>query len=344
MATKKNGGAIPQCHDKRMLEVPIGCGNCIECCKQRARGWQLRMLEEVKHNKNGKFITLTFRTESLIELGKEVTNLTGYNKENKIAKIAMRRFNERWRKKYKTAIRHWTITELGHGETEHIHIHGILWTDKTYEEIEEKWQYGYIWPRKESQKYNYVSERTVNYLMKYIAKRDPMHEYYKPIILTSPGIGNRYTERVDAKNNKYKPGETKETYTTRTGHKIILPTYWRNKIYSEEERIKLWIEKLDKNERYVLGERVTEEEYNNAIQEAQRKNKRLGYKGREIDEEKRRAENNRRAEIMAKRAKSGLPTHTSQVRHIVPTDSSSRVNATIMPNYRFGEENTQNGE
>ena len=40
------------------------------------------------------------------------------------------------------------------------------------------------------------------------------------------------------------------------GHKQALPIYWRNKIYSEEEREKLWLQKLDKKERYVNGQKI----------------------------------------------------------------------------------------
>ena len=57
---KKNGGIVPVMHDNRVKYVPTGCGNCIECRKQKARNWQLRMLEEVKTETNGKFVTLTF--------------------------------------------------------------------------------------------------------------------------------------------------------------------------------------------------------------------------------------------------------------------------------------------
>ena len=35
-----------------------------------------------------------------------------------------------------------------------------------------------------------------------------------------------------------------------------MPIYYRNKIYSEEEREKLWIQKLNSNTRYILGEKI----------------------------------------------------------------------------------------
>ena len=62
-ANKKNGGSIPPVSDMRTLYVPVGCGMCIECRKQNARNWQLRLAEDIKEHKNGKFITLTFSNE-----------------------------------------------------------------------------------------------------------------------------------------------------------------------------------------------------------------------------------------------------------------------------------------
>ena len=43
----KNGGVIPPVSDNRVRFVPIGCGKCIECRKQKKREWQVRMLEDI---------------------------------------------------------------------------------------------------------------------------------------------------------------------------------------------------------------------------------------------------------------------------------------------------------
>jgi hypothetical protein len=42
----------------------------------------------------------------------------------------------------------------------------------------------------------------------------------------------------------------------KNGAKINLPIYYRNKIYTEEERELLWIQKLNKGEVYVMGEKI----------------------------------------------------------------------------------------
>lgn len=293
---KKNGGQVPAVNDKRVLAVPIGCGNCIECRKQKARGWQLRLLEDIKENKNGKFITLTFSNENYTNLLKEIISkhkISGYELDNQIATIATRKFLERWRKEYKKSLRHWLVTELGHNGTENIHLHGIIWPEQPnqFETLHNIWNYGYVWPRMKTKAFysNYVNERTVNYIIKYVTKIDNQHKYYKSRILTSPGIGANYTKRTsgDWQSNKFNGEKTIETYRTSTGHKLYLPTYWRNKIYTEQEREKLWTIKLDKEIRYVLGQEINVtqqfDEYFNALNEARKLNQELGYGNDKID-------------------------------------------------------------
>jgi len=272
---KKNGGQVPSVTDKRVLVVAVGCGKCIECKKKKARDWTVRLNEEIRENKNGKFITLTFSDESIKKLSEEIKGLNGYELDNEIATLAIRRFLERWRKKYKKSVRHWLATELGGNGTENIHMHGIIWTNESKETINEIWKYGHTWQGE------YVNEATINYIVKYISKVDEKHKEYNSKILTSNGIGSGYIKRSDSKLNKYNAGATKEVYRTRQGLSIALPIYYRNKVYTEEEKEKLWIEKLDKQERWVGGAKISikngEEEYNKAVEAYRKVNRRLGY-------------------------------------------------------------------
>lgn len=284
---KKNGGIIPPLpiingeEDKRVLFVPIACGNCMECRKAKAREWQVRLSEEVKHQKlKPIMVTLTFSDESILELG-NITKKKGYEQDNAIATLGVRRFLERWRKKYKKSLRHWFITELGHNGTENVHMHGIVWTDKDPSEIRSIWKYGFVWLSTEDPS-GFVNYRTVNYLVKYVHKSDEKHKYYKPKVLTSRGIGKGYTKTHNFKQNKFKSnGKTKDNYVNPQGYKFALPIYYRNKRYNEEEREILWIEKLDKQIRYVNGIKIDVSEndinYLHALKFAREKNKRLGY-------------------------------------------------------------------
>ena len=285
---KKNGGIIPPLNDKRTLYVPVKCNKCMECMKAKSREWQVRLQEEIKDETLKKyFVTLTFRNDSIKELSKDI-NLEGYDRDNEIAKKGIRRFLERWRKKYKKSIRHWTTTELGHNGTENIHLHGILMTNEKKEDIEKIWQYGYVWIGE------YVNAKTINYIIKYIHKIDHIHKEYIPKILTSPGIGNGYKGEI----NKYKENKTKEFYRLTNGQKISLPIYYRNKIYNEEEKEKLWLKKLDEEVRYINGKKIDiskgEEKYYKVLEYERKQNKTLGYADNTINWERRMYENQRR--------------------------------------------------
>lgn len=312
-ANKKNGGIIPELKDPRVYAVPVGCGKCMECMKKKSRDWQIRLTEEVRSERHGaEFITLTFDTENLKKLTEELLKnnpkLSGYDLDNAIADIALKRFNERWKKKHGTRLKHWMITELGHTNYEHLHIHGIVW-NKTEpssrastnhkirkdfrESLKETWKYGRV------DLGDYVNERTVNYITKYCSKMDEDHKYYKPIIRATNGLGINYLKRHDSSRNKFNEnGETIEYYKSREGFKIGLPIYYRNKLYTDEQREKLWIQKLDKNERWVLGSKIDiskgDEIYFACLKEAQEKNDRLGYGNDRINWERVKYEESRR--------------------------------------------------
>ena len=87
----------------------------IECRKEKAREWQVRLQEDIKAHKNARFITMTFSNDKIEELYNIVKDikLNDYEISNRIATVGTRRFLERWRKRFKKSVRHWFITELG---------------------------------------------------------------------------------------------------------------------------------------------------------------------------------------------------------------------------------------
>ena len=158
--------------------------------------------------------------------------------------MAVRRFLERWRKKYKKSVRHWLITELGHNGTNRVHLHGVIFTNNP-EDIEKIWSYGWVFIG------DYVNNATINYIVKYVTKIDLVHKNFVGKILCSKGIGSNYLNRLDSKYNLFNDTETREYYKTREGLKLSLPIYYRNKLYSDDERERLWLNLLDKEERWV---------------------------------------------------------------------------------------------
>ena len=75
-------------------------------------------------------------------------------------------------------------------------------------------------------------------------------------VMTSKGLGRGYWKSYNAKRNKFVPLRTNENYKLPNGAEIPLPQYYRNYIYKEEEKEKLWIEKQERGYRYIGGEKV----------------------------------------------------------------------------------------
>lgn len=275
---------IPECKDERTLYVQVPCGNCIECRKQKASEWRVRLAEEIECHKYNYFVTLTFSPEQL----KALCEKTHMGECNYLAGYATRHMLERWRKTYKKSLKHWLITELGHESTERIHMHGLILSDEElhFKEIERKkdgmmaewqyWKYGNIFVG------DYVNMKTVNYIVKYINKLDTDHPTFHGQIFASPGIGKAWIERhKDDNTYRYKPGSSRTDYTLNTGNRVKLPTYYKNKLYNEEERELIWREFMDKEKISIRGiehsTRNNEKKITEILKKAQEFNNFMNY-------------------------------------------------------------------
>lgn len=248
---KKNGYNPPKCTDERLRFIPAKCGRCIECRKQKKREWLMRLSEEIKEDSKAIFVTLTFSDINLKKLSMKLLNkqsCTNNEEEHIITTFAIRRFLELIRKFTGKSVKHWFVTEKGE-DFGRIHLHGIMWCER---KLVEHWKYGYTYLGK------FVNETTINYITKYMLKKNEKFPNFIGKVYASAGIGKGYIK--EAYRNKYKGKETNECYITRTGIRIALPEYFRNKIYSEKERELLWIDKQDRGYRYINGEKVSTED------------------------------------------------------------------------------------
>lgn len=245
---KKNKGKPPVCWDRRLYYIPVKCGCCIECRKEKQREWRVRLDEELRSN-YGYFITLTVSPEGIKEL-EEHTNLNWTLNPNEIATKALRLFLERARKDTGKSIKHWCVTELGE-KGDRIHLHGIFFGQKSAELIKKHWKYGFSFIGQ------YCNSRSVNYMTKYMLKVDVKHPTFKQIVLASPGIGAGYMDRLDYlwQKQNYKKIEV-ATYTFRNGTKMAMPKYYKDKIFTDKEREKMWINNLNRGLLWIYGEKV----------------------------------------------------------------------------------------
>lgn len=245
---KKNKGRPPVCNDRRLYYIPTKCGCCIECRKEKQREWRVRLEEELRSN-FGYFTTLTIDPESIKNL-EASTGLKWEENPNEIATKALRLFLERARKDTKKSIKHWCVTELGE-KGDRIHLHGIFFGQKSAELVRKHWKYGFVFIG------GFCNSRSVNYMTKYMLKVDVKHPMFKQIVLTSKGIGSGYFDRLDFlwQKQNYK-NITVATYTFRNGTKIAMPKYYKNKLFTDKEREKMWINNLNKGLLWIFGEKV----------------------------------------------------------------------------------------
>ena len=248
LPNKKNKGRPPICLDRRLLYIPAKCGCCIECRKEKQREWRVRLEEELRSN-FGYFTTLTISPEGIEEIERK-TGLEWQKNPNEIATKALRLFLERARKETGKSIKHWCVTELGE-DKDRIHLHGIFFGQKSAELIRRHWKYGFVFIG------DYCNSRSINYMTKYMLKVDIKHPEFKQIVLASPGIGDRYMNRRDYlwQKQNYKNINV-ATYTFRNGTKMAMPKYYKNKIFTDDEREKMWINNLNRGLLWIYGEKV----------------------------------------------------------------------------------------
>lgn len=250
---KKNKGKPPVCKDRRLLYIPTKCGCCIECRKEKQREWRVRLEEELRSN-FGYFTTLTISPEGIKEI-EEKSGLKWEENPNEIATKGLRLFLERVRKDIGKSIKHWCVTELGE-KKDRIHLHGIFFGQKSAELIRKHWKYGFVFIG------GYCNSRSVNYMTKYMLKVDIKHPEFKQIVLASAGIGAGYMDRLDYlwQKQNYKNINV-ATYTFRNGTKMAMPKYYKNKIFTEKEREKMWINNLNRGLLWIYGEKVKADDW-----------------------------------------------------------------------------------
>ena len=64
-----------------------------------------------------------------------------------------------------------------------------MWGIGIDEIIKRNWKYGYVFIGQ------YVNEKTINYVVKYMLKKDKDHKEYNPTVLCNAGIGVGYLNR-----------------------------------------------------------------------------------------------------------------------------------------------------
>lgn len=245
--------------DKGGVQVP--CGRCIACKKTRASHWTFRILEEAKAASSSFFVTLTYENAPISENGfmtLEPNHITEFMK-------AFRKVNPK-------KLRFYAVGEYG-SKFGRPHYHIILFnaeistlmSDKEYKFYEKtlpildgkeqfhckQWQHGHI-------TIGNLEPRSAAYCMQYIDKGTvvPLHDRddrVREFARMSKGIGKQYLNEEQL--NWHYADPLRQYAVTDTGKKITLPRYYKERIYTIDEReaVNEYYKALEHNDLVVLS-------------------------------------------------------------------------------------------
>lgn len=198
-----------------ILMVP--CGRCISCRLNKARGWSIRILHEVKSSKISCFVTLTYDDKNLP--ANQSLNVEDCQK-----------FFKRLRKNTNLKIRYFLGGEYGE-KGNRPHYHAILFgVSKEFRaEIERSWGLGYI-------TVSDVAPEHALYVAKYTTKKlsgaaVSQYQGRSPefgLMSRRPGIGHDY---LDVNGGFLK----QNGFCVVKGNKVGLPRYYSDRIFKTKE-------------------------------------------------------------------------------------------------------------
>lgn len=180
-------------------------------------------MQEAKRSHSAHFITLTYDTKHV-----PITK----NGFMELRKRDIQLFFKRLRKRLPgVAIKYYCAAEYSPKPKDRPHYHVIIYNVEL-SEVQPAWALGHI-------HYGKLSEASVGYTLKYICKtrRIPAHrndDRQPEFSLMSKGLGDNY---INAKTTKWHLNGERMYCVIEDGKKISMPRYYKDKIFSEENRV-----------------------------------------------------------------------------------------------------------
>lgn len=226
--------------------IPVPCGKCPPCKARRASQWSFRLIQQEKISLSAHFITLTYDTDHVPFTKKGFMSLD---------KRDVQLFFKRLRKAHGSAsnIKYYAVGEYG-GQTFRPHYHAIVF-NADIALFQPAWQQGQI-------HYGSVTGASIGYTLKYMCKaqRIPVHKNDDRIpefSLMSKGLGVNYlTPQIV---NFHTESVEENSYVVNDGKKLSMPRYYKEKIYTPEQREQLAYKAYSEAQKQL-------EEYNEIMQ------------------------------------------------------------------------------
>lgn len=247
--------AIIDNNNDEVWEIFVPCGKCARCLERRKAEWGFRMEVEMEESLTAYFVTLTYdpRTVPYTKYGnmtltphKDVTHKAkkGKNKGKSVVSDHLKEFMKRLRRheersgvtveKWRTGlsaedkIKYYACGEYGE-QRGRPHMHLIIYNASEIN-IVKSWTLGDVHVVK-------ANARTIGYVMKYLDKRLGKEKVWKvtpEFNRMSEGIGASYI----AKNKRWHKENLEIVYVTnKNGVKIPMPRYYRNRLFSDSEKL-----------------------------------------------------------------------------------------------------------
>lgn len=205
-------------------EVP--CGSCPVCRKRRAAHWAFRLGQEERICDSAHFVTLTYDTDHV-----PITRNGYLNLCKRDVQLYMKKVRKRLPGK---KVKYYCAGEYGE-KNWRPHYHIIMF-NATEDSIIDAWDQGNVWIGK-------VEPASVAYTLKYICKVQragyrPGDDRQKEFSVMSKRLGANYLSRdmlawhlADVENRVY--------CNLFDGMKVSMPRYYRERIYSEVQRLRI---------------------------------------------------------------------------------------------------------
>lgn len=239
-------------HDPRP-KISVPCGKCASCLKSSSDDWSIRLEEELRSSISAYFITLTYDDAHLplqevtVSADSGSTILPVVNLDDVSAFVKrLRSFHKRlFNGQDLLPIRFFVCSEYG-PTTLRPHYHGIFFNIfpslsssevdmvKIHKAIEKIWSNGFI-------KVDSVTSNRIKYVTKYCFSQYDV-PYYLPKpghrMSRNPGLGSSYINNEDRVN--WHKQFMANYYPLPGGKKARLPRYYKDRIFSDEEKAVLY--------------------------------------------------------------------------------------------------------
>lgn len=206
-------------------EITVPCARCGFCLATKRSDWSQRLNVEWRYSSHSAFVTLTYANPHL-----RFDNVSGVPRPQ-LVKADLQKWFKRVRKAgYR--FRYYAVGEYG-SKTYRPHYHVLLFGNVPEQVLRQTWDKGVI-------HIGNVTQASVGYCCKYIVNSkvsDMINGRERPFSIMSrkPGIGAQYLTNAMKAWHK----SDRKNYMIVDGQKRHLPRYYKEKIFSKIDRVRI---------------------------------------------------------------------------------------------------------